>query len=241
MKATDLARKLHEDGHITGNLNTELGLDFTQSRPWQDLGATWNRLPQDRYMADGGTYRQRRYSEFTCASGRAALLPHREFYQSADINALNGGVVRHFDAFEPGTSANDALHRVLAWSTAILDALHGPSNWLAQCFQNRTLARKKAPGLPTPEGKHRDGADYNMVLLVRRASITGATNTVYDSSGGPIRTLLLSEPGDFLINDDRRTMHDATPISLLGTAPEGHRDAFVVSFTRNSVHGVCRR
>jgi hypothetical protein len=37
------------------------------------------------------------------------------------------------------------------------------------------------PGQPTPEGVHRDGVDYVLVLMVRRTNIAQGTTTIHCS------------------------------------------------------------
>lgn len=76
--------------------------------------------------------------------------------------------------------------------------------------------------------------DYNVILLVGRSGVVGGTNTVYaGDSRAPLRRVQLTLPGEYLITDDRRLLHDATPVTLADEATAvGSRDALVVSFTR---------
>ena len=226
---------LDTDGYIAGNLDKELEPELTGTAEWRAFADSWNRLPVDRYMADGGTYRLRRFSEFRCdsATGKVARLPHRTFSQPMEINYLNGGVERLFEPIEPAISASPVLRRILTWCVRVFARIHGAGAWHAICFQNRTLARPDEPGEPAPEGIHQDGMDYNVIVMVRRSGVDGGANTIYSAkTRDPIFDVLLAEPGHFLLNDDRRTLHSATPVTLKGAATEGHRDAFVVSFTR---------
>ena len=59
---------------------------------------SWNRLEQDRYMADGGKYRKRRYAVYAIQNPgeTARLMPYQPHYQTVDYNPLNGGVARYF-------------------------------------------------------------------------------------------------------------------------------------------------
>lgn len=235
--APDQLEDLAGMGYAAGNLGRDLGADLVRSTAWQQLRQSWERLPQDAHMADGGTYRQRRFSELWCdgTTGEVRLLPHRPFSQPRHINRLNGGVERHFAPFEPATLANPAFRRIVLGYVRSFDRIEGPGRWLAHCFQNRTLARPDSPGLPTPEGVHRDGMDYNAVVLIRRDGVVGGVSRVYD---GPTRArlcaTLLAEAGDHVVMDDRRLLHDATPVALAGAGRHepGFRDALIISFTR---------
>jgi hypothetical protein len=63
---------------------------------WSDFANSWNDMPLDQYMADGGRYRRRRYAVFTAPSknGEILLEPHQPHYQSLNYNTLNGGIAR---------------------------------------------------------------------------------------------------------------------------------------------------
>ncbi len=58
----------------------------------------WDRLEPDIYMADGGSYRLRRYGlyQLSASTRRLSLIPGASFYQSSKTNPLNGGEHRHF-------------------------------------------------------------------------------------------------------------------------------------------------
>ena len=65
---------------------------------WDAFVTSWNDMPRDPYMADGGRYRRRRHATFTVApfatlATREAPQPH---YQSRDYNTLNGGIARQY-------------------------------------------------------------------------------------------------------------------------------------------------
>jgi hypothetical protein len=228
-------------GYAVGNLTRDVDRELTRSTAWRQLVRSWDQLPPDTYMADGGTYRQRRFSEIVChgRSGELRLLPHRPFSQPLTINPLNGGVDRLFAPMEAATVGNPAFRRILLWYVRSFDRLEGPGPWLAQCFQNRTLARPGCPGLATPEGVHRDGMDYNVSILIRRRGVAGGVSRLYDAgSGAQLGQVLLADPSDHVVMDDRRLLHDVTPITLAGDGdPQptpGARDALVISFTRMS-------
>jgi hypothetical protein len=232
---THVSEALDAHGYVAGTLDSELDPPLTEDPSWGEFVDGWNRLPVDRYMADGGTYRLRRFSEFYCDSetGEVTRRPHRTFSQPRDVNYLNGGVERLFEPLQPATAASPVLRRILTWCVRGFAGIHGSGVWHAICFQNRTLARPDEPGEPAPEGVHQDGMDYNVIVLVDRHAVDGGANTIYSAeTREPTFDVLLSEPGDFLLNDDRATLHSATPVMLRDTAARGYRDAFVVSFDR---------
>ncbi|UOA06980.1 2OG-Fe dioxygenase family protein [Methylobacter sp. S3L5C] len=59
---------------------------------------SWNDLPCDEYMADGGHYRSRRHATLRGlpSSHIVYIEPHQPHYQSLTYNSLNGNIARYF-------------------------------------------------------------------------------------------------------------------------------------------------
>src|SRR3546814_11057592 len=57
------------------------------------------------------------------------------------------------------------------------------TGWHVEVHQFRIEAALAEAGQPTPEGVHRDGVDYVMVLLVRRENIASGTTTIHKPQG----------------------------------------------------------
>src|SRR5215469_14215135 len=65
------------------------------------LRDSWERLPRDQYLRDGGHYRSRRHSCFVQTPGVELLaVPHRAHWQPTAYNALHGGMQRWFEPLE---------------------------------------------------------------------------------------------------------------------------------------------
>jgi len=205
-------------------------------KDWTAFADSWNRLERDRYMADGGTYRLRRYSEFDyeSGSGRLRLRPHVPYSQPSDINHLNGGIERHYEPMEPGPRATEAFSRALAQVDSDFLQADGRRRWKVQCFQNRILATGSEAGLPAPEGAHRDGVDYVLTLLVARQNVVGGTSQVFDQDGESLIDLELSEPGEFIVLDDNQVFHGVTPLQPADTATPGSRDVLIAMFSADA-------
>jgi hypothetical protein len=65
------------------------------------LTSSWDALPPDLYLKDGGRYRYRRHSCFVIEGQRIERAPHRAHWQPLDYNALHGGMHRWFDPIAP--------------------------------------------------------------------------------------------------------------------------------------------
>src|SRR5438128_2444142 len=79
-----------------------------------------------------------------------------------------------------------------------------------EVHQFRIEARAAEHGQPTPEGVHRDGVDYVLVLLVDRVNIVSGTTTVHALDGRPLGSFTLASPLDTTLLDDARVAHGVT-------------------------------
>src|SRR5207244_3016881 len=96
----------------------------------------------------------------------------------------------------------------------------------------RIEARAGAPGQPTPEGAHRDGVDYVLVLLVARTNIASGTTTILDLEQRPLGSFTLTHPFDAALVDDARVFHGVTAVEPLDPSLPAHRDVLVVTLKR---------
>ena len=55
------------------------------------LAPSWEALPPDAYLRDGGRYRRRRHACYRIDGERLAAVPHRAHWQPVECNALHGG------------------------------------------------------------------------------------------------------------------------------------------------------
>ena len=95
---------------------------------WSDFANSWNDMPLDQYMADGGRYRRRRYAVFTAPSknGEILLEPHQPHYQSLNYNTLNGGIAREFEPIRSETIRSRSMQSVLKFCQKVFSDLPAP-------------------------------------------------------------------------------------------------------------------
>lgn len=198
---------------------------------WSGFADSWNDLQLDAYLPDGHRYRRRRHATFSARDGEEARVePHRPHYQSLEYNPLVGGIERWFEPILPQIVAGPTLHHVLAFGCRFFGALRPDTDWHIECHQFRIEARPDAPGLPTPEGVHRDGVDFVLVLLVRRQNIESGTTTVHDLDGRLLGSFTLAAPLDAALVDDARVKHGVTPVEAIDPSLPAYRDVLVVTF-----------
>ena len=198
---------------------------------WQRFASSWNNLLLDTYLPEGHRYRRRRHATLSARAGqtRARIEPHQPHYQSLDYNPLAGGIQRWFEPIERDVIEGASMQRILAFCCELFHAFKPDAEWHIECHQFRIEARRDAPGQPTPEGVHRDGVDYVLVLLIHRTNITSGTTTMHDLAGGQLGSFTLSAPLDAALVDDARVKHGVTPVEPLDAAQPAYRDVLVVT------------
>jgi hypothetical protein len=203
---------------------------------WDSFAASWNELGVDTYMADGGRYRRRRFAAYRATPAGILRKPHQPHYQSRDYNALNGGLERWFEPVAEAIGRHPALDAILGTSYALFErmtpALYRPPAWHVELHQFRIEARSGEAGQPTPEGMHRDGVDWVLVLMVRRENIKSGETTIYDLAKRPLGSFTLTRPLDAALVDDSRVYHGVTPVEPIDPAAPAYRDVLVVTFRR---------
>jgi hypothetical protein len=199
---------------------------------WDAFAASWNDLPLDTYMADGGRYRRRRHAVYAAAAdGSIERAPHQPHYQGREYNPLNGGIARWFEAIDPQLGAGPSMTAILAFCGATFGRLAPAGRrWHVEVHQFRIEAHRGEEGRPTPEGVHRDGVDYVLVMLVARHNVVSGTTTVHELAGRQTGSFTLTHPLEAVMLDDSRVAHGVTPIEPLDPERPAYRDVLVVTW-----------
>ena len=195
----------------------------------QALAPSWNDLPPDDYLRDGGRYRQRRHACFVVGADGCVQAPPRAHYQPLDYNALHGGIQRWFAPMAPATIASSAWPQLLQALGNCLRELRPVDAWYVEAHQFR-IDTTDGIGRPTPEGAHRDGVDFVAVFLVDRHAIRGGETRVFDADGPDGQRFTLTEPWSLLLLDDTRMIHETTPIQPQPGKAGGYRDTLVLTY-----------
>lgn len=241
---SETLKKIHKELDTQGfsildssSKSNPLWLDVLKKRPTQlaHFKHSWGNLPADNFLNDGGHYRYRRYSVFTWQAdeqtntGKLTLLPQEPHYQSTYRNAMNGGIYRTFEPFENSTLENPILPDIINWCADYI-SLNQEKSWRIQAHQFRIEANNKEVGKPTPEGVHRDGADFILIMLLERNNITGGESHIYDADKKLQFTGILKTLGDAVLLDDRKVWHGVSEIYALDKMNAAYRDVLVLTF-----------
>src|SRR5690349_20050523 len=91
----------------------------------QALVASWNDLPPDTYLKDGGRYRRRRHSCFVVEGEGLQQAPHRAHWQPVEYNALHGGMQRWFEPMRDEVATAPAWWQLLLALGRVASAAKG--------------------------------------------------------------------------------------------------------------------
>lgn len=226
---SDLVPALRSDGYaVLGPLEL-CGLLKTPLDSLVALNSSWDDLPPDAYLRDGGRYRRRRHACFVVDGVDVRWAPHRAHWQPVEYNALHGGLQRWFEPIKPDVVAHAAWSPVLRNLAEICSELKGTQPWFVEAHQFR-IDTTDGIGRPTPEGAHRDGVDFVVVALIAREGVKGGETRVFDAEGPNGIRFTMTEPWTLLMLDDARVIHETTPIQPLIQADIGYRDTLVLTF-----------
>lgn len=202
----------------------------------QFLHDSWNRLPADAHLRDGGHYRFRRHDSYVLEvdADQLTLVPHRAHWQPVIYNALHGGFERWFEPIEATTSSHPAWQALIRQLGLLLAQAKPAKQWFIEAHQFR-VDTTGGIGRPTPEGAHRDGVDFVAVLMLGRYQIKGGETRVFEADGPHGVRFTLTEPWSTLLLDDERVIHESTPIQPTGE--HGWRDTLVLTFRQQRFQG----
>ena len=127
-----LASALNDNGHAV--LDPQGVCTLLQSTLPMLLGLndSWNDLPPDAYLRDGGRYRRRRHSCFVVDGDAVRTTPHRAHWQPLEYNALHGGLERWFEPMDPGAVAQPVWPQLLVRLAAVCSAVRGAQPWFVE-------------------------------------------------------------------------------------------------------------
>ena len=212
--------------------------DLTKSS--KALCRDWAHLEPDPYMADGRSCRSRRYGLYQLSGTTKQLthIPDASFYQSIDINPLNGGKRRQFVGLGANTVENPFLHELILFDFAQLTANKLiEEDWLIGIHQIRIIAGLGISGNPTPEGTHRDDENYTSQHLIARHNIDGGVNFFYGNGLGPTRvpqTVWKQKSYFDSYYFDHSVWHSVSPIVTGKCDGGGYRDVLLIDFVKSS-------
>lgn len=210
--------------------------DANALQDWETFRDSWGDMPLDGYMADGGRYRRRRHATLSVprADNRYRIEPHQPHYQTVDYNTLNGGIARHYEPFEDSVLRGATMSSLLTLGCDLFGRLAPYSPWHIEAHQFRIevsgVEAGQEIGKPTPEGVHRDGVTFVMMLMVKRSNTVNGESTIYNLEKNPLDKFMLADELDMAIVNDERVFHGVSPIEQLDSGEPAVRDVLVITY-----------
>jgi hypothetical protein len=200
---------------------------------WHGFRDSWSNLPLDTFMSDDGRYRRRRHSTLSIRqpSGTPQREPDQPHFQELSYNQLNGGIERYFEPIDEAVLTGTTMIALLTLGGEIATRLMPGHDWHIEAHQFRIEA-EHGQGLPTPEGRHRDGVDFAMMVMIQRTNIVGGQTTISDLDGNTLAKVSLQDPLDMAIVDDHRVYHEVSPVERRDSGDASHRDVLVATYRR---------
>jgi hypothetical protein len=212
----------------------EIVLTHDMETAWETLRAAYPDLPPDEFLPGGLKYRYRRFGRFYFLpmTGELLPLPHVDYFQSKDINKVTGGIVRKFAPLLPEMFENAFLKELIRFDfhQFPLSEEMKRGAWNVDVHLMRVVAERDLPGQPTPEGIHRDGAEFVTVHLAELENVTGGTVGVYDLHEHPLVNFTLETLLDSYFLHDTHVLHDAQPIRAIDTTTRGVRSILTFDY-----------
>lgn len=181
-------------------------------------------LKLDPYLR-GNTYRHRAVSRFAIEeNGQIERLPNAPLYQASTYNPIKGfgGIERSYDDIPSELMDETSFKHIIKEFIELL-----PDNQKTfSCHMIRTTL----PGMPAPEGVHRDGVSYQAISVISRNNVkedSGLTSLLDNDKELLFESVL--EEGDMLFFDDRITYHDTSEVIKKEKDKLGYRDVFILS------------
>ncbi|MFF7994638.1 2OG-Fe dioxygenase family protein [Kitasatospora xanthocidica] len=197
-----------------------------------DLAASYDDLPLDPYLPDGGTYRYRRHSRYAydTVTGELTATENPGYFQTRENNPFAGGRMRRYEELDEKVRFAPFLSSLIAFNVGRLP-LKDMRRWAVQAHCVRIVASEDETGKPTPEGVHRDGCAFISLHMVDHRNIEGGLTSVYTPEGERIAEKLFTTRLDSLYGEDVRIRHGVGDVFVAdpGKGP-GTRDMLLMSY-----------
>ncbi|MEU7060684.1 2OG-Fe dioxygenase family protein [Streptomyces sp. NPDC046197] len=196
------------------------------------LIASFDDLPADPYLPDGGRYRYRRHTRYIYrpATGELLVADNPGYFQTVENNPFAGGQWRKYEELQEEIRSGAFLAALIDFNVGRLP-MPEVEQWAVQVQCVRIVARDGACGRPIPEGVHRDGCTYVSLHMINRHNISGGRTSVCTPEHELITEKVFTECLDSFFGDDPRVRHGVGDVAVAEPGlGEGTRDMLLMSY-----------
>lgn len=192
---------------------------------------SFNKLPPDiNEKSKGYFFRFRKYSKLNYIKKKFILNPDSNFYQKKKINRSAGGKIRKFIKLDK--KVLNLLIKLIEKNFIIF--LDTNKNYSFGIHLLRIKCGDDFVGYPVPEGWHKDGFDFVIILNVTSKNIKGGTsrlktNLNLDKKDDFSEFL---KKGEFVFFNDKKYNHYTDPIIIDKEKKKSYRDTIVITIKK---------
>lgn len=192
---------------------------------------SFNKLPPDiNEKSKGYFFRFRKYSKLNYIKKKFILNPDSNFYQKKKINRSAGGKIRKFLKLDK--KILNLLIKLIEKNFIIF--LDTNKNYSFGIHLLRIKCGDDFVGYPVPEGWHKDGFDFVIILNVMSKNIKGGTsrlktNLNLDKKDDFSEFL---KKGEFVFFNDKKYNHYTDPIIIDKEKKKSYRDTIVITIKK---------
>ena len=187
---------------------------------------SFNKLPPDTNEKSQGKYfRYRKFSRMIFEKNNFSLLSDTNFFQNKKTNRYAGGKVRKFKPIN--TKVLNEFAKIFKHN--FLEKM--PNRKIEVGFhQLRIKCGKNFVGYPVPEGWHKDGFEFVIILNIGSKNIKGGVSRIKNEIDidHDVFSWFLKK-GEYILLNDRKFFHYTDPINVMNNKTEGSRDTLVIT------------
>ena len=187
---------------------------------------SFNKLPPDTNEKSQGKYfRYRKFSRMIVSNRKFSTIGNTKFFQNKKINRYAGGKIRKFRPIDPKVLNEFAI----IFKSNFLEKISKKRIEIG-FHQLRIKCGKNYVGYPVPEGWHKDGFEYVIILNIGSKNIKGGVSRIkneIDSDHDVFSWFL--DKGEYILLNDRKFFHYTDPINVANNKSEGSRDTLVIT------------
>ena len=183
-------------------------------------------LPPDKYEKSKGYYfRFRNFSKIVIKNKIVDFSTDTKFFQNKKTNRYAGGIKRKFNPIKKNIKIlmvklfRENFHSLIKYK-----------NVEVGFHQLRIKCGKDFVGYPVPEGWHKDGFDYVILINFGSNNIKGGITRIkekIDQNNDSFSSFL--KRGEYLFVNDKKYFHYTDPINVSNNTEKGSRDTLVIT------------
>ena len=193
------------------------------------LKKSFEKLPVDPFQVSlKKPFRYRKFTNVKFKNHSFDSYLDGSFYQTKKINRYVGGKLRIYKSIDK--LVIDEI--ILLFKKEFQSNLKFKSYELG-IHQIRIISSKDIVGYPVPEGWHKDGFDFVILLNINTKNIIGGISRIREKLNDNYDHFSkLLKSGEYIFINDKKYFHYADPINVKNINKKGTRDIFVLTIKK---------